>query len=255
MSRRAELIYGVHPVLAVLDQDPAGVLEIWLADSRTDETGRRLAARAQAVGCALHRVPRRTLERLAGGASHQGVAARYRALERAAPGLDDLVAAVHDSTLLLLLDEVQDPRNLGACLRSAGAAGADALLIPHRRSAPLGAVARKAACGASETTPVVRVDSLAGAIARLRARGVRVLGADPKAPSTLFECDLKGPLAFVLGGEGSGMRRLSAARCDALVRVPMPGRGAGSLNVAVAAGICLFEALRRRHFASRDAIP
>ena len=254
MSRREELLYGVRPVLAVLDRDPAGVLEIWLADSRTDEAGRRIASRAHAAGCALHRVPRRTLERLAGGASHQGVAARYRSVERLAVEFDDVLAGIHDATLLLVLDEVQDPRNLGACLRSAGAAGADALLVPRRRSAPLGAAARKAASGASETTPVVRVGNLASALARLGERGVRVLGAAPDAPATIFECDLQGPLAFVLGGEGGGLRRLSAARCDVLVRIPMRGR-VGSLNVSVAAGICLFEAVRRRHFASPGSIP
>ncbi len=254
MSRRGELLYGMRPVLAVLDQDPAGVLEVWLADSRTDEAGRRIASRARAVGCGLHRVPRRTLERLAGGAPHQGVAARYRAVEKAAPELDELLAGVHDATLLLALDEVQDPRNLGACLRSAGAAGADALLVPRRRSAPLGGVARKAASGASETTPVVRVGNLASALVRLRERGVQVLGAAPDAPSTVFECPLRGPLAFVLGGEGGGLRRLTASRCDALVRIPMRGRVA-SLNVSVAAGVCLFEALRRRHFARPDSIP
>lgn len=254
MSRREELLYGVRPVLAVLDEDPAGVLEVWLADSRTDEAGRRIASRARAVGCALHRVPRRSVARLAGGASHQGVAARYRAVEKAAPAFDDLLAGVHDAALLLALDEVQDPRNLGACLRSAGAAGADAVLVPRRRSAPLGALARKAACGASETTPVVRVGNLASALLRLRERGVQVLGADPEAPSTIFECPLQGPLAFVLGGEGGGLRRLTASRCDALVRIPMRGRVA-SLNVSVAAGVCLFEALRRRHFASPGAFP
>ena len=254
MSRREELLYGVHPVLAVLDRDPAGVLEIWLADSRRDETGRRIEARAHSAGCAFHRVPRRTLERLAGGASHQGVAARYRRVERAPVEFDDLLDGVNDATLLLALDEVQDPRNLGACLRSAGAAGAGALLVPRRRSAPLGAVARKVASGASETTPVVRVGNLASALARLGERGVRVLGADPDAPATIFECDLQGPLAFVLGGEGGGLRRLTASRCDVLVRIPMRGR-VDSLNVSVAAGVCLFEALRRRHFASPGSIP
>ena len=254
MSRRDELLYGTHPVLEVLDADPAGVLEIWLADSRAGGPGRRIESRAHSAGCALHRVPRRTLERLVGQVSHQGVVCRYRPVERLILDFDGLLARVHENTLLLVLDEVQDPRNLGACLRSAAAAGADALLVPRRRSAPLGAVARKAASGASETTPVVRVGNLADALLRLGARGVRMLGAVPHGPTSVFECDLEGPLAFVLGGEGGGLRRLTASRCDALVRIPMAG-GVGSLNVSVAAGVCLFEAVRRRAFASPPPFP
>ena len=254
MSRREELLYGVHPVLEVLDADPAGVLEIWLAESRTGGPGEQIESRARSAGCALHRVPRRTLERLVGKVSHQGVVCRYRAVERPTLDFDGLLAGIHGNTLLLVLDEVQDPRNLGACLRSAAAAGAGALLVPRRRSAPLGAVARKAASGASETTPVVRVGNLADALLRLGARGVRILGAVPHGPTSVFECGLQGPLAFVLGGEGGGLRRLTASRCDALVHIPMAG-GVGSLNVSVAAGVCLFEAVRRRGFASPSPFP
>jgi len=254
MSRRDELLYGVHPVLEVLDTDPAGVLEIWLAESRTGRPGGQIASWARSAGCALHRVPRRTLERLVGKVSHQGVVCRYRVVERIALDFDGLLATVHETTLLLVLDGVQDPRNLGACLRSAAAAGADALLVPRRRSAPLGAAARKAASGASESTPVVRVGNLADALLRLGAQGVRILGAVPHGPTSVFQCDLEGPLAFVLGGEGSGLRRLTASRCDALVHIPMAG-GVGSLNVSVAAGVCLFEALRRRGFARPPPFP
>lgn len=254
MNRRDELLYGVHPVLEVLDADPAGVLEIWLAESRAGGPGGRIESRAQSVGCALHRVPRRTLERLVGKVSHQGVVCRYRVVERLILDFDGLLARIHENTLLLVLDEVQDPRNLGACLRSAAAAGADALLVPRRRSAPLGAAARKAASGASESTPVVRVGNLADALLRLGARGVRILGAVPDGAASIFECELEGPLAFVLGGEGSGLRRLSASRCDVLVHIPMAG-GVGSLNVSVAAGVCLFEAVRRRAFARPPPFP
>ena len=254
MSRRDELLYGVRPVLEVLDADPAGVLEIWLAELRSGGPGRQIEDRARSVGCALHRVPRRTLERLVGPVSHQGVVCRYRAVERRILDFDGLLAGVCENTLLLVLDEVQDPRNLGACVRSAAAAGADALLVPRRRSAPMGAVARKTASGASETTPVVRVGNLAHALLCLGARGVQILGAAPDGPASLFDCDLKGPLAFVLGGEEGGLRRLTASRCDTRVHIPMPG-GVGSLNVSVAAGVCLFEALRQRRFASPRSFP
>lgn len=249
MTRRGELIYGVRPVLAVLERDPAGVLGIWMLDSRSDAPGRRIAARADALGCALARVPRRTLERLAGEVAHQGVVACYRAVEKRGLDLADLVGRVSERTLVLALDGVQDPHNLGACLRSADAAGAQALLVPRRRSAPLAAGARKAASGASETVPVVRVGNLANALAALARSGVRILGADAKAAESLFDCDLHGPLALVLGGEARGLRRLTAERCDALVRIPMQGR-VGSLNVSVAAGVCLFEILRQRRFAT-----
>ena len=179
MSRRDELLYGVHPVLEVLDADPAGVLEVWLAESRTGGPGRRIESRVQSTGCALHRVPRRTLERLVGKVSHQGVVCRYRVVERLTLDFDALLAGVHENTLLLVLDGVQDPRNLGACLRSAAGAGADALIVPRRRSAPLGAAARKAASGASKTTPVVRVGNLADALLKLGAGGVADPGRRP----------------------------------------------------------------------------
>ena len=249
MTRRGELLYGVRPVLAVLERDPAGVLEIWMLDSRSDALGRRIAARANAVGCALARVPRRTLERLAGEVAHQGVVACYRAVEKRGLDLADLVGRVSERTLVLALDGVQDPHNLGACLRSADAAGAQALLVPRRRSAPLAAGARKAASGASETVPVVRVGNLANALAALARSGVRILGADANAPESVFDCDLHGPLVLVLGGEARGLRRLTVERCDALVRIPMQGR-VSSLNVSVAAGVCLFEILRQRRFAT-----
>lgn len=249
MTRRGELLYGARPVLAVLERDPAGVLEIWMLDSRSDALGRCIAARANAVGCALARVPRRTLERLVGEVAHQGVVARYRAVEKRGLDLADLVGRVNERTLVLALDGVQDPHNLGACLRSADAAGAQALLVPRRRSAPLVAGARKAASGASETVPVVRVGNLANALAALARSGVRILGADAKAAVSLFDCDLHGALALVLGGEARGLRRLTAERCDVLVRIPMQGR-VSSLNVSVAAGVCLFEILRQRRFAT-----
>ena len=220
-----------------------------MLDSRVDAFGRRIVARADAAGCALARVPRRTLARLVGEVAHQGVVARYRAVERRGLGLAELVDRVGERTLVLALDGVVDPHNLGACLRSADAAGAQALLVPRRRSAPLAAGARKAASGASETVPVVRTGNLANALDALGRAGVRILGADVNAPGSLFDCDLHGPLALVLGGEAHGLRRLTAERCDALVRIPMQGR-VRSLNVSVAAGVCLFEILRQRCFAT-----
>ena len=253
MIRRNELLYGVHPVLAVLERDPAGVLEIWMLDSRADALSQRIATRARTVGCALTRVPRRTLDRLAGEVAHQGVVARYRAIEKQDLDLTGLISRVSEHTLVLALDGVQDPHNLGACLRSADAAGAQALLVPRRGSAPLDAGARKVASGASETVPILRVTNLSSALADLGRSGVRILGADVNASESIFECDLHGPLVLVMGGEARGLRRLTAERCDALVRIPMQGV-VESLNVSVAAGVCLFEIRRQRRFATPPRI-
>ena len=202
------------------------MLEIWLADSRVGGPGRQVESRARSTGCALHRVPRRTLERLVGKVSHQGVVCRYRAVERPTLDFDGLLAGIHGNTLLLVLDEVQDPRNLGACLRSAAAAGAGALLVPSPAFGAIGGDGAESGRAArASRPPVVRVGNLADALLRLGARGVRILGAVPDAPESIFECDLEGPLAFVLGGEGVGLRRLTASRCDAPRAHPDGGRG------------------------------
>lgn len=239
-------MYGRHAVDALLERDPAGIQELWLQDGRGDGVSARARALASRHGISLQVVPRSTLDRMLGGVRHQGIAARYRS--SGGPPVADirgLVAGAGDALLLLVLDGVQDPHNLGACLRSADAAGADAVVVPRRRAVGLTPAVRKAASGAAERIPLVIVGNLAEALRELRAAGVALLGASAGAGVPFTQADLRGPAAIVMGGEGRGLRRLSAELCDQLMHIPMGG-GAESLNVSVAAALCLFEARRQR---------
>ncbi len=241
-----KLVYGRHAVAALLERDPAGIKELWLQDGRDDAMIGRVVALAAHHGISLHAVPRTTLDRMLAGARHQGIAARYRTTG-ASPTLvlDGLLAAVGDSALLLVLDGVQDPHNLGACLRSAHAAGADAVIVPRRRAVGLTPAVRKAACGAAERVALVTVANLAQALRRMREAGVRLFGAGANAGIPYTQADLLESAAIVLGGEGGGLRRLPAELCDQLIHVPMRA-GVESLNVSVAAALCLYEARRQR---------
>ncbi len=247
MPMARQLIYGRHAVAALLERDPAGIKELWLQDGRDDAMSERVVALAARHGISLHAVPRTTLDRMLEGARHQGIAVRYRATTGASPtpDLDGLLAACGDAALLLVLDGVQDPHNLGACLRSADAAGADAVIVPRRRAVGLTPAVRKAACGATERVPLVIVANLAQALRRMRESGVRLFGAGANAGIPYTQVDLLEPAAIVLGGEGRGLRRLPAELCDQLIHVPMRA-GVESLNVSVAAALCLYEARRQR---------
>jgi 23S rRNA (guanosine2251-2'-O)-methyltransferase len=237
------IIYGQHAVSSLLDTAPQRVLEVWLQDGRENQLSRRLRARYAHGSVPLHVLPRERLDALLRGARHQGVA--VRATPEEAVDLARVLAGVGRDTLLVLLDGVQDPRNLGAVLRSADGAGAHALIVPRSRGAGLTPAARKTASGAADSVPVVEVANLARAMTALSAAGVRLLGTTGDAARSVFQTDLTGPVAVVLGAEDVGLRRLTRERCDALMRVPMLGR-VQSLNVAVAAGVCLYEALRQR---------
>ena len=244
---KAELVYGVHAVRSLVERDPAGVLEVWLQERRDPPALRRALSRRAASGIAVHRVGRETLDRMTGTGVHQGVAARYRP-GVAAPTvvtLDRLLERTPPPSLIVVLDEVQDPRNLGACMRCASGAGADAVLVPRRRSAPLTAAARKAASGAAGRLPLVVAPNLASALERIAGAGLSVIGAAADADRPLYDADLRGPHAIVLGGEERGLRRLTREKCSQVVSIPLHGE-VESLNVSVAAGICLFEAVRQR---------
>jgi 23S rRNA (guanosine2251-2'-O)-methyltransferase len=260
----AELVYGVHAVLSVLQRSPAAVVSLMLAAARGDKRLQVIEQTAAQHGISIERVERATLDRLCNGGRHQGVAARLAARAataradfgdwskpraavqgRTGSGFEDFVAALPANVLVLVLDGVQDPHNLGACLRSADAAGAHAVIVPRDHSAPLTPAARKVASGAAETVPLYRVANLARALDALKAQGVWLVGATHDAEEALFAADLTGPTALVLGAEGSGLRRLTREACDRLAHIPMAGT-VGSLNVSVAAGICLFEAVRQR---------
>lgn len=240
-------IYGFHAVNARLRQSADSVQEIYVSAGRQDGRTRDLVKLAEAQGVRVIQTDPGRLDGMAGGhgARHQGVVARISAAQRHVT-LDDVLDTLSDEpALLLVLDGVQDPHNLGACLRVADAAGAHAVVAPKDRAVGLNATAVKVACGAADTVPYVTVTNLARSLREMQERGVWTVGADAEADQDIYGVDLRAPLALVLGAEGSGLRRLTRETCDALVRIPMHG-SVESLNVSVASGICLFEARRQR---------
>jgi 23S rRNA (guanosine2251-2'-O)-methyltransferase len=236
-------LHGFHAVTARLRQRPATIRAIYLAAARQDARTRDLAARAESAGCPVHLTDDERLGALAGSDRHQGVVA---VVDAAVPyvTLDDVVDALAEPALLLVLDGVTDPHNLGACLRNADAFGAHAVVVPKDRAVGVNATVAKAASGAADTVPVITVTNLARALRDLKSRGVWILGADAGGES-LFDADVSGPVAWVLGAEGAGLRRLTRELCDRIVGIPLMGT-VGSLNVSVASGICLYATRRAR---------
>jgi 23S rRNA (guanosine2251-2'-O)-methyltransferase len=246
-------LIGFHAVIARLRQRAESVEAIYVDASRQDRRARDLAARAAAAGVALHAVDAARLSALAGHAEHQGVVAIVDA-QRPHVTIDDVLSETGEPALLLILDGVTDPHNLGACLRCADAFGAQAVIVPKDRAVGVNATVAKAASGAAESVPVVAVTNLARAMRDLKERGVWLLGADEHGES-LFDADVTGPIAWVLGAEGTGLRRLTREHCDRLIGIPMGG-SVESLNVSVTAGICLYatRAARSRAIAGRHAV-
>ncbi len=241
--REPRVVFGFHAVLARLRAEPASVLEIFLDEARNDARAKDLVAAAERAQVRLQRVPVKRLDGFYGGGRHQGVVARVE-VKRVADSLDELLDAVRESPLLLVLDGVTDPHNLGACLRVANAAGAHAVIAPKDRAAGINPTVSKVASGAAELTPYLMVTNLARTLDELKERNIWVVGAADDAPQDLYAADLPERIAWVLGAEGEGMRRLTRERCDMLVRIPMHG-GVESLNVSVAAGVVLYESVRR----------
>lgn len=242
----ADKVFGIHTVSALLQRDSERVRALWVQRGGKAARLEQVLSTARRAGVPIHRVERPTLDELAHGARHQGVVAEYRgAPPRGEAELGALLDGLQGPPFLLVLDGLQDPHNLGACLRSADAAGVHAVITRRDRAVGLTPVARKVASGAAETVPLFQVTNLARVLKELQTRGVWVAGAAEEADAGLFETDLSGPLALVLGGEGKGLRRLTREHCDVLVSIPMRG-AVESLNVSVAAGVCLFEALRQR---------
>ena len=237
------LVAGFHAVTARLRQRPESLRAIYVAAGRHDARARDLVERARSAGVAVHAVDERRLEELARGQRHQGVVA---VADAALPHvtLADVLEHPPEPPLLLVLDGVTDPHNLGACLRSADAFGAHAVIVPKDRAVGVNATVAKAASGAADTIPVVTATNLARALRDLKEAGVWVVGADAGGES-LFEADVTGPIAWVLGAEGEGLRRLTREHCDRVVGIPLAG-SVESLNVSVAAGICLFATRRAR---------
>ncbi|MEY3474720.1 MAG: putative rRNA (guanosine-2-O-)-methyltransferase [Pseudomonadota bacterium] len=239
-----KVLFGFHAVGVRLKTAPHSVLEVYYDASRRDARMRQFVERAKEAGVRLIEADGLRLSKLAGSHGHQGVAARVQAVEQAR-SLDDLLDQLSEPPLLLVLDGVTDPHNLGACLRVADGAGAHAVIAPKDHAVGLNATVAKVASGAAETVPYFMVTNLARTLGELKERNIWCIGASDDAPKTLYQVNLKGPVALVLGAEGPGMRQLTRKTCDELVSIPMRG-AVESLNVSVASGICLYEALRQR---------
>ncbi|SFH98922.1 23S rRNA Gm-2251 2'-O-methyltransferase [Pseudomonas guineae] len=240
-----EKIYGVHAVEALLRHHPKRVKQIWLAEGRNDPRVQVLLALAADSRVAVGQCERREMDSWVEGV-HQGVVADVSPSQVWGEAmLDELLDRTEGAPLLLVLDGVTDPHNLGACLRTADAAGALAVIVPKDKSATLNATVRKVACGAAEVIPLVAVTNLARSLEKLQQRGLWIVGTAGEAEMDLYDHDLTGPTVLIMGAEGKGMRRLTREHCDYLVKLPMEG-SVSSLNVSVATGVCLFEALRQR---------
>ena len=239
-----KLIYGFHAVSAKLRHAPESVLEIYLSGDRKDTRVKKFIAQAEAAGVRILQSEGDKLDGMVGTRRHQGVVAKVDATRREIK-LADVLDSLDENALILVLDGVQDPHNLGACLRVADAAGAHAVVAPKDRAVGLNATAIKVASGAADTVPYITVTNLARALREMQDAGVWVVGAAGEADKSIYDIDQKVPVAWVLGAEGDGLRRLTRDTCDALARIPMHG-SVESLNVSVASGICLFEARRQR---------
>jgi 23S rRNA (guanosine2251-2'-O)-methyltransferase len=239
-----QILFGFHAVTVRLKTAPKSVTEVHVDATRRDARMRQFVERVKESGVKLVEGDDERLRQLAGTPRHQGVVARVLPMAQS-HSLDDMLDAVEGPPLLLVLDGVTDPHNLGACLRVADGAGAHAVIAPKDHAVGLNATVAKVASGAAETVPYFMVTNLARTLNELKERDIRVVGTSDQAERSLYDVDLSGPVALVLGAEGAGMRQLTGKTCDELVRLPMKG-AVESLNVSVAAGVCLYEALRQR---------
>jgi 23S rRNA (guanosine2251-2'-O)-methyltransferase len=239
----SQAIFGVHPVLEVLRAGRRAVRRVIVSEARHDRRVEQVVAAARAAGVGVERRSPEAVERLAGGGRHQGVVALVDEAAYTEP--EAILDGLGETPLLVVLDGVEDPRNLGAVVRSAAAAGADGLFVPERGAAGLTAAAVKASAGSVERLPIARIGNVVAFLKRLKEKGLWVAGLDPAGTTPWSEFDLTAPLALVVGGEGRGLRRLARETCDAVLSIPLAA-GVESLNLSVAAGVVLFEAVRQR---------
>ena len=238
------VLFGFHAITVRMKTAPQSVIELHVEANRRDARMRSFVDRARDAGIKIIETDGERLDKMAGTSRHQGVVARVEHV--AMPhSLDEVVESIEGPPLLLVLDGVTDPHNLGACLRVADGAGAHAVVAPKDHAVGVNATVAKVASGAAETVPYIMVTNLARTLGELKDFDIRIIGTSDDAEHTLYDLDLTGPVAFVLGSEGDGMRQLTRKTCDQLVRIPMAG-AVESLNVSVAAGVCLYEALRQR---------
>jgi 23S rRNA (guanosine2251-2'-O)-methyltransferase len=241
---KSKMIFGFHAVTARLRHEASSVEEIYVDAGRVDRRMQELLQAAKAVNVRIIQVDDQRLNNIVGTRRHQGVVAKAGELSLAR-NLDELLDAIDGPPLLLVLDGITDPHNLGACLRVADGAGAHAVIVPKDRAVGLNATAAKVASGAAETVPYLTVTNLARTLRELKERGILLVGTTDDGEKSLYQADFSGPAALVMGSEGEGMRRLTRETCDVLVSIPMFG-SVESLNVSVASGVCLYEARRQR---------
>jgi len=251
MNKQSQWVVGIHAVTSALTHDAAHVREVMVQAGSKNPRLTEIEQQARRFEIDVRKVTQQALDGIAGKVPHQGVVARYAAAKTFEESdLAGLVEAANGQALILVLDGVQDPHNLGACLRSAAAAGAHAVVIPKDKAVQVNATVRKTSAGAADHIPVVQVTNLARCLKGLQGLGVWAYGLVGEAPQSLYALELTGNIALVLGGEADGLRRLTREHCDGLAAIPMPGRealpGVDSLNVSVAAGVALFEAVRQR---------
>ena len=248
MSSSPKVLFGFHAVGVRLKTAPQSVFEVFYDAARRDARMRQFMDRAREAGVRLIESDGLRLAKMCGSHGHQGVVARVDPLAQV-KSLDELLEQLEEAgtaqPLLLVLDGVTDPHNLGACLRVADGAGAHAVIAPKDHAAGINATVAKVASGAAETMPYFMVTNLARTLGELKERSIWCIGTSDDAEKTIYDVDLTGPVALVLGAEGEGMRQLTRKTCDELVRIPMRG-AVESLNVSVASGVCLYEALRQR---------
>jgi 23S rRNA (guanosine2251-2'-O)-methyltransferase len=248
MSKNNEYIYGIHAVQQVIKYDCGRIIEAWILEERQEKRFKIITEQLQQQSLPILTVPKKTLDNLTNKSKHQGIVIRCKPAKILIENdLSNLVENAGKSALFLILDGIQDPHNLGACLRTADAAGVNAVIIPKNRAADVNPTVRKVASGAAETIPVIQVTNLARTLESLKSAGIWVIGTAGEAKETLFKADLNQPLAIVLGSEEAGLRQLTRKVCDELVHIPMLGE-ISSLNVSVAAGVSLFEAVRQRNY-------
>lgn len=244
------IVPGIHAVNAVLETAPERVLSAWIEEKKRNPRIEAIREKLRSIGISVETSQRQNLDRLCESTQHQGVA--IRCAPRETIDEHDLISLIEEKdspALLLALDEVTDPHNLGACLRVADAAGVDAVILPSHRSAHLSPTVCKVSCGASEYLPIVRAGNLSRLLDTLKAAGYWVTGTVMDTPTSIYECDFTRPTVLIMGAEGTGLRRLTAQKCDFLVNLPLNG-SVESLNVSVATGICLYEAVRQRRQSS-----
>ena len=243
---KSEVIYGLHAVDALLEKQPERVIEIYTLKGRDDQRLTDITQKAQEWGISVQPMQRKSLDEKSNGEQHQGVIARIKAAKILTDNdLEPILNKLNEAPFLLILDGVTDPHNLGACLRSADAAGVHAVIIPKDNSASFTPVVRKVACGAAESVPLIHVTNLARCMRDLQEKGIWLYGTAGEATQNVYDCKFEGGIAIAMGAEGKGLRRLTREHCDELIKLPMAG-AVSSLNVSVATGICLFEVVRQR---------